>query len=92
MDAVELGLFVVFPVELVCVWVVCVVPLTVDAVLETLYVVMLAVVVVMEIFVDVVFSEVTLLVVLETFGESVEFVVWLELCTVVVLLVELLDV
>lgn len=71
----------------------CVVPLTVDAVLETLlYVVMLAVVAVMEIFVDVVFSEVTLLVVLETFGESVEFVVWLELCTVVVLLVELLDV
>lgn len=68
-------------------------PLTVDAVLETLlYVVMLAVVAVMEIFVDVVFSEVTLLVVLETFGESVEFVVWLELCTVVVLLVELLDV
>lgn len=71
----------------------CVVPLTVDAVLETLlYVVMLAVVAVMEIFVDVVFSEVTLLVVLETFGEPVEFVVWLELCTVVVLLVELLDV
>lgn len=71
----------------------CVVPLTVEAVLETLlYVVMLAVVAVMEIFVDVVFSEVTLLVVLETFGESVEFVVWLELCTVVVLLVELLDV
>lgn len=68
-------------------------PLTVEAVLETLlYVVMLAVVAVMEIFVDVVFSEVTLLVVLETFGESVEFVVWLELCTVVVLLVELLDV
>lgn len=53
---------------------------------------MLAVVAVMEIFVDVVFSEVTLLVVLETFGESVEFVVWLELCKVVVLLVELLDV